>query len=185
MTLRNQVILVNEQDEEIGIEEKMPAHRKGLLHRAFSVMLYRYNKENKVEFLLQKRASGKYHCGGLWTNTCCSHPQPGQGLLESAKIRLKEELVDIDVDIINLKKIGSFIYKAEFQNGLTEYEFDHVLVAEYNAAPKFVNPQEISILEWLDLETIKNKYQSNADEFTPWFEQVFTMATSQISPVNS
>lgn len=172
MTLRNQVILVDRNNNELGMTDKMDAHKKGLLHRAFSVMLYRYNN-GQLEFLLQKRAESKYHAAGLWTNTCCSHPQPEDSLITSAKKRLLEELVDIDIDNINLQEIASFIYRAEFSNGLIEHEFDHVLIAEYSATPEYINSDEIEVVNWFTLDNINNKYNDLPSGFTPWFKRVY------------
>jgi isopentenyl-diphosphate delta-isomerase len=121
-----QVILVNEKDEAIGAMEKMEAHEKALLHRAFSIFIF--NK--KGEMLLQKRSAKKYHSAGLWTNTCCSHPQPDEDILQSATKRLREEM-GFDTTII---KAFDFIYNAPFDNGLTEYEFDHVFIGHYDGA---------------------------------------------------
>jgi isopentenyl-diphosphate delta-isomerase len=174
MVARNSVILVDEHDNQIGIEDKIIAHQKGLLHRAFSVMFYRYNN-GKLEFLLQQRAEGKYHCGGLWTNTCCSHPQASDILEKSAANRLLEELEDIDLTLVVLQSINNFIYKASFNNGLTEYEYDHVLIAEYNHTPKFFNKLEVQALQWYSLKDIEQQYVKNKNNFTPWFYKVYTI----------
>ena len=111
----DQVILVDEHDQEIGTMEKMEAHRKGVLHRAFSVILV----NDKGEMLLQRRAAHKYHSGGLWTNTCCSHPQPGESVIDGARRRLKEEL---NIELEDLSVVDHMLYKVEFENGLTEHE---------------------------------------------------------------
>src|SRR4249919_2599143 len=118
LNIDQEVILVNEQNEAIGTMEKMEAHRKALLHRAFSVFIF----NSKGEMLLQQRALNKYHSGGLWTNACCSHPRPGELIEDAATRRLKEEL-GFETP---LKKIFQFTYQASFDNGLTEHEFDHV-----------------------------------------------------------
>ena len=118
------VILVNESDEELGTMEKMEAHRKGLLHRAFSVFIF----NSKGEMLLQQRAENKYHSAGLWTNACCSHPKPGEETKVAANRRLKEEM-GFETELV---EFFNFTYKAEFDNGLTEYEFDHVLSGIYD-----------------------------------------------------
>jgi isopentenyl-diphosphate delta-isomerase len=175
MSLRDTVILVDQHDLTLGVADKMAAHEQGLLHRAFSVMLYRYHN-NKLEFLLQQRAADKYHCGGLWTNTCCSHPQPKDELITSAKNRL-QELVDIDIDNLQLINIGNFIYKAEFNNGLIEHELDHVLLGEYAKLPNTFNKAEVQALQWLDAQEIKNKYLENNLLFTPWFIHVYNICT--------
>lgn len=171
---RNTVVLVDVNDQELGTADKITAHEQGLLHRAFSVMLYRYH-HNQLEFLLQKRALDKYHCAGLWTNTCCSHPSIGEDIKISALKRLQEELLDIDLDKINLKNIGSFIYRAEFSNGLTEHEYDHVFIAEYNNTPNWFNKNEIAELAWFSVDYIKNNYNLNKDSYTPWFGQVIDL----------
>src|ERR1044072_1062769 len=119
-----EVILVNERDEATGIMEKMEAHQKGVLHRAFSVFIF----NNKNEMLLQQRAIKKYHSGGLWTKACCSHPRPGETKSDAALRRLYEELGFTT----SIEKIFDFTYKASFENGLTENEFDHVFAGIYN-----------------------------------------------------
>src|SRR5258705_9255778 len=121
--MKEEVILVNENDEQVGVMEKMEAHQKGLLHRAFSVFIF----NEKGQMLLQQRAATKYHSGGKWSNACCSHPRPGEELEAAAKRRLREEL-GIGT---TLKKIFEFSYKVEFENGLTENELDHVFAGQY------------------------------------------------------
>lgn len=179
MTLRNSVVLVDEQDNSLGVEDKMLAHEKGLLHRAFSVMLYRYTN-NKIEFLLQQRAKSKYHCGGQWANTCCSHPQLDENILDSAGKRLKEELGDIKLNNINLQEIATFIYRAEFENGLIEHELDHVLISEYNSEPEHINIEEVESVKWLSSVEIKTELDKNAQQFTPWFKQVFEICLKHL-----
>jgi isopentenyl-diphosphate delta-isomerase len=120
-----QVILVNDRDEPIGLMEKLEAHQKGLLHRAFSIFIF----NSSGELLLQRRSLHKYHSGGLWTNTCCSHPSPAEDILAAAQRRLNEEMGFT----APLEKIFDFIYKAEFDNGLVEYEFDHVFAENTKA----------------------------------------------------
>jgi isopentenyl-diphosphate delta-isomerase len=129
------IILVNEQDEVTGSMEKMEAHRKGLLHRAFSIFIF----NGKGEMLLQQRAFSKYHSAGLWTNACCSHPAPGEDIKDAVSRRLQEEMGFKTP----LKKIFDFIYKAEFDNGLTEFEFDHVFAGEYEGPVK-INTEEVN-----------------------------------------
>lgn len=158
---------MDENDVEIGQAEKLEAHQKALLHRAFSVMLYR-KVAGKVEFLLQRRAEAKYHCGGLWTNTCCSHPRPGESTQDAAERRLQEELGVR----LPLTEIGHFTYTAPFDNGLTEHEFDHVFVAEYALLPEHFNQDEISVLEWVSLKDLGAALMSDPDHFTPWLPQV-------------
>src|SRR5210317_1530346 len=128
------VILVNENDEQIGLMPKMEAHEKALLHRAFSVFVFNH----KNELMLQQRALVKYHSPGLWTNTCCSHQREGESNIEAGKRRLQEEMGFVT----ELEESISFIYKASFDNGLTEHEFDHVLLGKFNGTP-IINPQEV------------------------------------------
>ena len=154
------VILVDEQDNPIGLEEKMSAHEKGLLHRAFSILIF--NEEMKM--LIHKRAESKYHCGGLWTNACCSHPRDQETLLQAARRRAQEELGLS----ITPEYLGNFIYQSEFSNGLTEHEFDHVFCAQTNLLPN-PNPEEVADIEYLNAEQLILKIQSNPSAFTPWF----------------
>jgi len=159
-----EVILVNEQDEVTGAMEKMEAHRKGLLHRAFSVFIF----NNKGELLLQQRALNKYHSGGLWTNSCCSHPCPGEGVHEAAQRRLQQEM-GFSTEI---KKIFDFVYLANFENGLTEYEFDHVFAGEYEGGVHF-NPHEVMDYCYKSLEELRNSLQEQPHKFTAWFHLAF------------
>lgn len=154
------VILVNENDEETGIMEKMEAHEKALLHRAFSVFIF----NDKNEMLLQKRAQKKYHSGGLWTNACCSHPRPGESIDAAAERRLKEELGFNTT----LKKRFSFIYKAAFDNGLTEHEYDHVLTGTYNGS---IQPDlnEAEDYLYISLSKIDEELNTQPQKFTTWF----------------
>lgn len=154
------VVLVDENDNAIGTMEKQQAHVEGLLHRAFSIFIF--NSEKKI--LLQKRASSKYHCGGLWTNTCCSHPRENESTSEAATRRLKEEM---GMECL-LNPIFSFIYKAEFENGLTEHEFDHVFFGETNQLPT-LNLDEVEDYRYISIEDLKNEIQEFPNRFTPWF----------------
>lgn len=156
----DQVILVNKKDEPIGVEEKIKAHRQGKLHRAFSILLF--NK--KGETLIQKRAKSKYHSGGLWANTCCSHPRPKERIIQAAKRRLKEEM-GISC---NLKKVFSFIYKTKLGN-LTEYEFDHVLFGKFDGKPK-PDKKEVADWKWIKLADLKADIKKNPQKYTPWFK---------------
>jgi isopentenyl-diphosphate delta-isomerase len=155
-----QIILVDENDKPVGTMGKLEAHQKGLLHRAFSVFIF----NDKGELLLQKRASTKYHSPGLWTNTCCSHPQPGEETLAAAKRRLKEEM---GMDCVLIHKT-SFVYKTNFDNGLTEHEFDHVFIGNYNDNP-VLNEDEAEEYKWMSLENIKSDIQKCPENFTSWF----------------
>jgi isopentenyl-diphosphate delta-isomerase len=159
-----QVILVDENDKQYDYIEKMEAHKKGLLHRAFSVFVF----NDKGELLLQQRALNKYHSGGLWTNACCSHPQPGENTLVAAKRRLFEEMGFN----IPLQKIFHFVYKAEVDKGLTEYEFDHVFAGEYCGEINF-NKEEVMDLCYKDMQTIRLSLQSDPQKYTAWFKLAF------------
>lgn len=154
------VVLVDMRDNEIGLEEKMTAHEKGLLHRAFSVFLYHDDK-----ILLQKRASEKYHCGGLWTNTCCSHPRDGENVKDAAIRRLKEEVA---IEVQDLEEIHSFVYHYPFANGLTEFEFDHILVGKYDGA-YICNPEEVDEMKWVQVDELLADIQKEPEAYTPWF----------------
>jgi isopentenyl-diphosphate delta-isomerase len=158
------VILVDERDEPIGTMEKMEVHQKALLHRAFSVFVF----NNKGEVLLHKRALKKYHSSGLWTNACCSHPKPGEETLAAAENRLHEEM-GISV---RLNKIFDFTYKVAFENGLTEYEFDHVFVGRYEGEV-FPNADEVSDYCYKSIDEIKTSLQTHPQKYTEWFKIAF------------
>ena len=164
--MNQQVILVNENDEEVGTIEKMEAHRKALLHRAFSVFIF----NSKDEMLLQQRAKNKYHSAGLWTNACCSHPYPLESTEIGASRRLQEELGFTT----ELKKIFEFTYRSEFENGLTEFEFDHVFAGEYNGRME-PNADEVDECCFMTMEEIESKLLSHPQKFTPWFHIAFPM----------
>ncbi|MFN5333717.1 MAG: isopentenyl-diphosphate Delta-isomerase [Bacteroidota bacterium] len=161
-----EVILVNENDEEIGVMEKIAAHEKALLHRAFSIFLF--NSDGLM--LLQKRAASKYHSPGLWTNACCSHPMPGESTYDAAVRRLKEELGFTTT----LEKAFHFTYTAPFDNGLTEHEFDHVYIGQYNGS---IHPDknEVETYRYLSLSEIENEISSHPASFTPWFLIAFPL----------
>jgi len=155
------VILVDERDTAVGTMEKMEVHQKALLHRAFSVFIF----NDKGEMLLQKRAEKKYHSGGLWTNACCSHPQPGEDTMESANKRLREEMGFNTA----LHKAFTFVYKAPFENGLTEHEYDHVFVGSFNGLIK-PNPAEVEDYCYQSLDELKQSLQTHPHHFTAWFK---------------
>ena len=155
--MEEQVILVNEKDEPIGLMGKMEAHEKGLLHRAFSVFIF----NSKQEVLLQQRAACKYHSPNLWTNTCCSHPRAGETNQQAGERRLQEEM-GLQVP---LQEVFSFIYKAPFDNGLTEHEYDHVLIGYSDAQPQ-INPEEVASWKWLSLEAIKEDILQAPERYT-------------------
>ncbi len=165
-----EVILVNEQDEQTGTIEKMEAHRKALLHRAFSVFIF----NGKGEMLLQQRALGKYHSPGLWTNTCCSHPRPGEDVEVAASRRLKEEM-GIDT---SLQKIFDFIYRAEFENGLTEFEFDHVYTGIYSG-DLIPNKQEVKDYCFRSMDDIEQDLLRWPEKYSAWFRIAFPTLKSK------
>jgi len=158
------VILVNELDEPIGEMEKMEAHEKGLLHRAFSVFVF----NDRNEMLLQKRASSKYHSGGLWSNTCCSHPRDGETTVEAGTRRLVEEMGFS----VPMEEVFSFIYRAELDNSLTEHEFDHVLIGRYNEAP-VPNPDEVEDWKYIDIDALAKDITASPKNYTEWFKIIF------------
>lgn len=170
------LILVDEHDCQTGVMEKMEVHQKGLLHRAFSIFIF----NDKAEMLLQKRAEGKYHSGGLWTNACCSHPQPGEETITAAILRLKEEM-GFDTE---LKKAFDFIYKAPFDNGLTEHEFDHVFIGWYNGVIQ-PNKEEVSDYCFKSLEEIKNALQLYPQQYTEWFKIAFPKMEMYLQTVST
>lgn len=155
------VILVDEQDRAIGQMEKMQAHRLGVLHRAFSVFIL----NSRGEILLQQRALSKYHSGGLWTNTCCSHPFPGEEIKNAAVRRLKEEM---GLENINLTHSGSFIYRAELDKGLIEHEFDHVFYGYCDTDP-VLNREEVEAFRWISPKELRKELEENPEHFTIWF----------------
>lgn len=165
------VILVDAHDRELGLMEKMEAHQKGLLHRAFSVFVL----NDKKELLLQRRAFDKYHSGGLWTNTCCSHPRKDEDVEAAAHRRLKEEM-GFDCE---LEKVLDFVYRADFSDGLTEHEFDHVFVGYYNGSPE-INTQEVAEYKWMPLDEVKRDLQENPDNYTEWFKIIFDRFYSHV-----
>ncbi len=167
-----QVILVNEKDEKIGLMPKMEAHEKAVLHRAFSVFVF----NDKNELLLQQRASHKYHSPLLWTNTCCSHQRDGEGNIEAGIRRLEEEMGFV----CELKEVTWFIYKAPFDNGLTEHELDHILIGYYNENT-ILNREEVDSFKWMTIEAVKNDMQKHPEIYTEWFKIIFDKYYSFIS----
>jgi isopentenyl-diphosphate Delta-isomerase len=159
-----QVILVDDNDNPVGTSEKMQAHIEGLLHRAFSVFIF----NEKGEMLLQQRALDKYHSGGLWTNACCSHPAPGEDTQAAAIRRLQEEMGFQT----SIEKIFDFVYKADFDIGLTEYEFDHVFVGQYDGIVDF-NKEEVMNTCYQNIFEISSLLQTNPQKYTAWFHIAF------------
>lgn len=158
------VILVDENDTETGTMGKMEVHEKALLHRAFSVFIF----NDKGEVLLQRRAAKKYHSAGLWTNACCSHPKPGEDTTAAAQKRLQEEMGFFTP----LSKTFTFIYRAPFENGLTEHEYDHVFTGTYNGSIQ-PNPDEVSDYCYQPVEQLNNSIQTHPHHFTVWFKIAF------------
>lgn len=158
------VTLVDENDLPVGKAEKMTAHRDALLHRACSVVLF----NEKGEMLLQKRSAEKYHSGGLWSNTCCTHPHPGETPHEAAVRRLREEM-GIDAD---LRSAFEFVYRAELDHGLVEHEYDHVFVGVSTALPR-PNADEVSDWRWASMEEVARELEEHAGAFSQWFPLVF------------
>lgn len=166
MDICNRVVLVDGHDREIGSEEKLKAHTEGRLHRAFSILVF----NEKGEMLIHKRASAKYHCPGLWTNTCCSHPSPGEEILSAARRRLKEEMGFE----CGLEEKFSFIYKVKFENRLSEHEFDHVFVGhvkgdEINIAP---DKKEVEEFRWIRLDELRQDIHAAPERYTFWFKEI-------------
>ena len=161
---KDYVILVDENDKQIGLMPKLEAHEKAFLHRAFSVFIF----NSKNELMLQQRAFQKYHSPGLWTNTCCSHQQEGETNIEAGKRRLHEEMGFVT----DLEETISFIYKAPFDNGLTEHEYDHVMVGYYNDEPE-INLNEVADWKWMALEEVKKDMFEHPENYTVWFKIIF------------
>lgn len=162
--IEEKVILVNEKDEPVGLMPKMEAHEKALLHRAFSVFVL----NDKGEMMLQQRASHKYHSPLLWTNTCCSHQRDGETNVEAGRRRLQEEMGFT----VELKELFNFIYKAPFDNGLTEHELDHVMIGYYNDEP-VINPDEVESWKWMTIDEVKKDIEKNPEIYTVWFKIIF------------
>lgn len=154
------ITLVDKNDVPIGVGEKMDVHRRGLLHRAFSILVF----NDAGELLIQRRALGKYHCGGLWANTCCSHPAPDESYLDAAHRRLLEEM-GFDCP---LEEKFVFQYRAEFENELIENEIDHVFFGAWNGVPK-INPTEVCEYRWLQIEELFEEIKISPEKFAPWF----------------
>ena len=162
--IEENVILVNNEDEQIGLMPKLEAHEKALLHRAFSVFVL----NSKNEIMLQQRAHHKYHSPLLWTNTCCSHQREGESNTQAGTRRLFEEM-GFKTD---LKELFHFIYKAPFDNGLTEHELDHVMIGYYDEKPE-INPEEVEAWKWMTIEEVKSDMLLQPEIYTVWFKIIF------------
>lgn len=175
--MEDELILVDALDRPMGSAEKLKAHEEGSLHRAFSVVLV--DEDNRV--LLSRRAEGKYHSAGLWANACCSHPRVGEEILDAAERRIREEL-GCEVAPGSLRKIGTYVYRAVFDNGLTEYEFDHVLlgrIAKDSAlAP---DPAEVSETRWTSPKSLATELVARSGVFAAWAPGVLAMALRELA----
>jgi isopentenyl-diphosphate delta-isomerase len=165
------VILVNKNDKKIGLMPKMEAHKKGALHRAFSVFIF----NNKNELMIQKRNINKYHSPGLWTNTCCSHQKDGESNISAGKRRLLEEMGFC----VELNEIGSFIYNVGVDNGLIEHELDYILVGKYNGNVK-INSDEVDNWKWMSLDNIKDDIRKRSKNYTEWFKIIMDNYYTQL-----
>lgn len=170
INMAEQLILVNDQDQAIGSEEKLAVHEQGLLHRAFSVFVLR-KVDDVLEMLLQQRHADKYHAGGLWTNSCCGHPRPSEKTKAAAERRLQEETGIV----LSLHPVGIFQYRAKFENGLIENEVDHVFVGYYQNQGISLHPEEIEAIEWRSIDWIRKDLLANSGKYTPWFSQALNV----------
>jgi isopentenyl-diphosphate delta-isomerase len=168
------VILVNKNDKKIGLMPKMEAHKKGALHRAFSVFIF----NNKNELMIQKRNINKYHSPGLWTNTCCSHQKDGESNINAGKRRLLEEMGFC----VELNEIGSFIYNVGVDNGLIEHELDYILVGKYNGNVK-INSDEVDNWKWMSLDNIKDDIRKRSKNYTEWFKIIMDNYYTQLKKI--
>jgi isopentenyl-diphosphate delta-isomerase len=158
-----QVILVDTNDKAVGTMGKMEAHQKGILHRAFSILLF----DDEGKMLLQKRSQNKYHSSGLWTNACCSHPVPGEALKDATRRRLREEMgIDLQPAFSH-----TFIYKAQLDNGLIEHELDHVFIGTFNGVPR-INKKEVEEWKFVEVAWLKEDIIRNPSAYTEWFKLI-------------
>ena len=160
-----QVVLVDEHDNEIGTMEKMEAHQKGVLHRAFSILLF----NSKGELLLQKRAKSKYHSAGLWTNTCCSHPLPGESMETATQRKLEQEMGIV----LQPEFAYKFIYKATLDRNLIEHEYDHVFIGTFDGAP-FINKDEVDEWKYCSVDSVRKEVLENSESYTAWFRLILS-----------
>lgn len=169
-TTEEKVVVVNEHDVAIGVEEKTRAHLLGVLHRAFSIFV----TNSAGQLLIQRRALAKYHSRGLWSNTCCGHPRPGESINQASRRRLREEM-GFDV---NLESVFQFRYRAHLEDGLIENEYDHVLVGLFNGVPE-PNPAEVAEYRWVDPATLSLELEAHPENYTYWFRISFDRVFEQ------
>ena len=169
------LILVDQNDHQIGLMEKMETHEKGLLHRAFSVFIL----NSKGEIILQQRALGKYHSPGLWSNTCCSHPMAGETTIDAAHRRLFEEM-GMKAELV---PVYQFLYKAEFENGLTEHEYDHVFIGISDDEPN-LSPHEVADWKYISIDDLSNDLKSNPELYSVWLSACFDEVRTKILSSN-
>ncbi len=171
----DELVLVDLLDRQVGTASKERAHKEGMLHRAFSVMLWRAGAHGP-ELLLSRRAEGKYHSGGLWANSCCSHPRAGEDLADAARRRVAEEL---GATIRELREVGAFVYRAPFANGTTEYEFDHVFVATYDGEAQ-PDPTEVSEVRWVPTAHVMHEMLERPQKFCAWVPNVISLVLAAL-----
>lgn len=169
-TIEEKVVVVNEQDVAIGVEDKTRAHLLGVLHRAFSIFVI----NSAGQLLLQRRALAKYHSRGLWSNTCCGHPRPGESINQASRRRLREEM-GFDTD---LQSVFQFRYRADLEDGLIENEYDHVLVGTFDGVPE-PNPAEVAEYRWADPTTLSHDLEAHPEVYTYWFRISFDRVFEQ------
>lgn len=175
----DQLVLVDLLDREAGFASKREVHERGLLHRAFSVLLWREGAQG-TEVLVQRRAAGKYHSGGLWTNSCCSHPRAGEQLGDAVARRLCEELGVEHAGFVSApREVGTYVYRAVFENGITEYEYDHVFVANYVGVVS-PDPAEASEVVWEALPVVAQDVAARPERFSAWFPGVLALAAGHM-----
>ena len=170
MDAKEEVILVNDADEEVGVGSKLEVHQRGDQHRAFSVFIF----DSAGDVLLHRRAAGKYHSGGLWTNTCCGHPRPGEATGSAAERRLSEEM-GIRCE---LREVGSFSYRADLESGLIENEIDHVFVGQFDGDPQ-PDPEEVEDWARVGLREVRARLAGAPDQFTAWFLPAFQLVDTR------
>lgn len=174
MSTDDLVVLVDENDQPIGSAPKLEVHERGLLHRAVSLLL----RDDMGRFLLQRRAADKYHSGGLWSNTCCGHPRPGESIENAALRRLRAEMGILECRV---RRVSSFLYRTAVGNGLVEHEVDHVVVGEWTGEPT-PNPSEVSEWRWVSEAALHADLAVNPDRYTPWLAGVLRHSRTAPTP---